>query len=395
MSAPAARDERPLVAHVIHRLAVGGLENGVVNLVNHMPAERYRHAVVCLTDFTDFRSRIRRADVPVAALHKREGKDPACYLRLWRELRRLRPAIVHTRNLGTLDGVIPAWCAGRARRIHGEHGFEALDAAGMRPRYVRMRRALRPLIHAWVAMSKHLERWLWEGVGVEPERVVQIYNGVDSERFAPPESGRGPLPEPGFAPAGSLIVGSVGRMDPVKDLPTLARALAALTRRAPALAERVRWVHVGDGAARDEVRRIAEESGLGDRVLVTGLRDDVPQWLRAFDVFALPSLAEGISNTLLEAMASGVPAIASSVGGNPELVVEGETGALVPAGDADALAGALVAYLGDPGRRAAHGAAARRRAQTRFAIPRMVERYAGLYDRVLRGERPRPREREG
>src|SRR5271157_5504743 len=96
--------EAPLVAHIVYRLAVGGLENSLVNLINLMPATRYRHAVVCLTDYTDYRERIRRSDVPTIAINKSEGQDPGAYWRLWKVLRRLRPAIVHTRTMGTLEG---------------------------------------------------------------------------------------------------------------------------------------------------------------------------------------------------------------------------------------------------------------------------------------------------
>ena len=109
-------DRRPLVAHVIYRLGIGGLENGVVNLVNRLPEARFRHAIVCLTDYTDFRRRIARPDVSVHAIHKGPGHDPGAWLRLYRLFRTLRPAVVHTRNLGCLEALLPAWLAG-VRRV--------------------------------------------------------------------------------------------------------------------------------------------------------------------------------------------------------------------------------------------------------------------------------------
>jgi glycosyltransferase involved in cell wall biosynthesis len=114
-----------------------------------------------------------------------------------------------------------------------------------------------------------------------------------------------------------------------------------------------------------------------------GERHDVPELMRAFDVFALPSLGEGISNTVLEAMASGLPVVATQVGGNPELVEEGKTGTLVPPGDARALAAAARAYAEDPARASAHGAAGRRQAEAKFSIASMVAAYLGVYDAVL------------
>ncbi len=122
------------MAHVIHGLRTGGLENGLVNLINRTPSERYRHAVVCLTGYDRFAERIERDDVPLVALGKREGKDPGLYLRTWHRLRQLRPEIVHTRNLGTLDMLLPAWLAGVPIRVHGEHGRDMVDLHGTQPR---------------------------------------------------------------------------------------------------------------------------------------------------------------------------------------------------------------------------------------------------------------------
>jgi hypothetical protein len=151
----------PLVAHVIHRLDFGGLENGLVNLVNRIPADRYRHAVLCLSGINqEFRRRIRRPDVEVLSLDKQPGKDPAVYLRMWRLLRRLRPRILHTRNLGTVDMQWIGLLAGVPHRVHGEHGWEASDPQGASSRSLAIRRACRPVVHRYVPMSKDIARWL-------------------------------------------------------------------------------------------------------------------------------------------------------------------------------------------------------------------------------------------
>jgi hypothetical protein len=142
----------PLICHVIYRLDYGGLENGLVNLVNHLPRDRYRHAIVCLAGYGELRSRIARDDVEVLSIDKRPGKDPLSYARLWRMLTSLRPAIVHTRNIGTVDLQWVALAAGTQYRIHGEHGWDASDPDGSNPRQLRIRRACRPVIHRWVAM---------------------------------------------------------------------------------------------------------------------------------------------------------------------------------------------------------------------------------------------------
>ena len=112
----------PLVAHAIYRLDVGGLENGLVNLINRIPAQRFRHAIICLTEYSEFRQRLTRDDVAVYALHKPPGNSPMTQFRLWRLLNQLRPDIVHTRNMGALEATLPAALAGVPVRIHGEHG---------------------------------------------------------------------------------------------------------------------------------------------------------------------------------------------------------------------------------------------------------------------------------
>jgi glycosyltransferase involved in cell wall biosynthesis len=151
----------------------------------------------------------------------------------------------------------------------------------------------------------------------------------------------------------------------------------------PAARRRLRLVIVGDGALRAEIESLLAGAGIRDLAWLAGARDDVPELLRSLDLFVLPSRAEGISNTILEAMACGLPVVATAVGGNAELVVDGETGRLVPAGDPAALAAAIRAYLDDPGLLDAHGAAGRRRVEERFDLDAMVAAYLAVYDAVL------------
>jgi len=172
-------------------------------------------------------------------------------------------------------------------------------------------------------------------------------------------------------------------MEPEKDPLTLVRAFIRLVGEGRAGAENTCLALVGSGSQYEQVRREIEDAGLGGRVWLPGERDDVPEILRALDLFVLPSLAEGISNTVLEALASGVPVVATRVGGNPELVVDGECGALVPPGDSGSLAEAVSGCLRDPERLAGLGAAARERAVGRFSIDAMVDAYLGVYRRVL------------
>ncbi|MEO8523689.1 MAG: TIGR03088 family PEP-CTERM/XrtA system glycosyltransferase [Caldimonas sp.] len=371
---------RPLVLHVIHHLVIGGMENGLVNLINHMPASRYGHAIACIEDFSSFRDRIKNPEVEVFALHRsRIGVWPLRRA-LYQLCRRLKPAIVHTRNLSGLDALLPARLAGVPSRVHGEHGWDMSDLHGTHRRPTLLRKLHSPLIDRYVAVSRNLETYLHERVGIRPERIRQIYNGVDTRRFEPRDRRSAmQLPE-SFRRGDAVVVGTVGRLQPVKDQATLVRAFAALAQRHPELADRARLLIVGDGPEKAELMRLAASLELGDRVHFTGPLEDVPAALSALDLFVLPSLNEGISNTILEAMASGLPVLASGVGGNVELIEEGVTGRLFQAGDGDALTAMIAGYLAEPRLRSLHGQAARARARDRFSLDSMVNQYAELYD---------------
>lgn len=372
------------IAHVIHRLQVGGLENGLVNLINRLPADRFEHVIVCLTDYTDFRNRIT-ADVELYAMHKRPGQDFGLYWRLWKLFRKLKPDVVHTRNLATLESQASALLAGVPVRVHGEHGRDVHDLDNTEWKYRMLRKMFRPAIKRYIALSRDLQSYLTEDVGVKEKKVNLICNGVDTECFLPARDRRAPLPVENFAGSQQMVIGTVGRMEPVKDQLTLARAFIRLVGETPGGRDRLRLVMVGDGSLRAQVTRVLDEAGLLSCVWLPGVRDDTPDLLRGLDVFVLPSLGEGISNTILEAMASGLPVVATSVGGNAELVSEGETGWIVPRDDPTALAAALRRYVDAPALRKRHGIAARAMAESRFSIGRMVQDYMELYDDVCAG----------
>ena len=373
----------PIIAHVIYQLAVGGLENGLVNVINRMPVDRYHHVIISLNACTDFRNRIKNPNVEVHVLQKRPGKDLRLYGKLWRLFRHLKPDIVHTRNLATLEAQLPALVAGVPYRIHGEHGRDMHDLDGTSKKYQLLRRLFRPLIHRYIALSLELERYLQEQIGVPEGKISHICNGVDTEKFTPTGAqARAALPGD-FSGSDKIVIGTVGRMEAVKDQITLAHAFVRLVNEYPGGRESLRLIMVGDGALRESARLILEEAGLAQAAWLPGEREDVPDMLRAMDVFVLPSLAEGISNTILEAMASGLPIVATDVGGNDELVDQDKTGFLVPRGEPAALADAIRMYIDNPELRRLHGANARKRSEDEFSIDTMVQRYQDVYDAQL------------
>ena len=258
-------DARPLVLHVVHRFDTGGLENGVVNLINHMPQEAYRHAVMALTEVTDFRKRIQRDDVEFIALNKPPGHGIWLYPQLYRLFRRMRPAIVHSRNLAALEVQVPAWAAGVPVRIHGEHGRDVGDLDGSNRKYQRMRRLYRPFVNRYVALSNDLAAYLHEAVFVPDERITQAYNGVDTERFLPGDGIPARLDGCPFDPAQHWIVGTVGRMAAVKNQQMLAQAFVMALRSAPDLRERLRLVMIGEGPLREVSQALLEMKPAGLR----------------------------------------------------------------------------------------------------------------------------------
>jgi sugar transferase (PEP-CTERM/EpsH1 system associated) len=380
-------DPRPLIVHVVYRFAVGGLENGVVNLVNRMAGSRWRHAILSLTEVeSQMRARIQRSDVQYLELRKGPGHLWRDYPRLVRALRELQPAIVHTRNLAALEAQVAARLAGVPVRIHGEHGWDVHDPDGTSRKYQLVRRVYRPFVQHYVALSRQIEDYLTQAVGVPVARVSQIYNGVDAQRFraaAAQDDRRAPLAAAPLSCEGALVVGTVGRLQAVKDQKLLVQAMVQVVREQPAARDRLRLVIVGDGPLRGELQQAIDAAQLADIAWLAGEQADVPAWLRALDLFVLPSRSEGISNTILEAMASGLPVIATRVGGNAELIDAPTTGDLFATGDAAALATHLQRALDEPGRSAAQGAAGRRRIEQRFSLDAMVSAYESMYDRML------------
>lgn len=383
------QDSPALIAHVVYRFGIGGLENGVVNLINRLPAGRWRHAVVALTAVDEaMQRRVIRNDVEYIALDKGPGHLIPHYPRLYRLLRRLQPSIVHTRNLAALEAVVPARLARVGAVVHGEHGRDADDIEGRNLRYRWVRRAYSPFVSRYVALSLDLQRYLVEGVGIAPARISQLYNGVDCAAFAPAGRERPLLDGFPFNDPGLFVVGTVGRLDAVKDQSNLARAFVAALRRHPQARARLRLVIVGEGRLRGEVEQILDDAEATELAWLPGERHDVADVMRALDCFVLPSLSEGISNTLLEAMASSLPVIATRVGGNAELMEEGLTGKLVPRADHEALATEMLRYFDNPQLARRHGRAGRDLVEKRFSIEAMVRRYDELYTQLLKRSAP-------
>jgi sugar transferase (PEP-CTERM/EpsH1 system associated) len=361
---------RARIVQVIPSLRMGGLENVALRLVEHL-APVSEQVAVTPAGTGPLATRFP-AGVSVFPLGETHPPDRWNTLRMARLFRKLRPDIVHTRNWTCIDAIIGARLAGVPVVIQGEHGREAADPEGRNRRRQQVRRLLSPFVTEFVTVSRDLARWLIEEVRVPARKVRTIYNGVDTERYAPGD--RAGARQALGIPPDWTVAGTVGRLDPVKDQAGLIRAFAQTANQGKSV-----LVIAGDGPSRRHLLAMVSELALGDRVRLLGERDDVPLILRALDVFVLSSIGEGISNAILEAMATGLPVIATRVGGNIELVRDGLTGRLIEPRRPEPLAEALTAYFDDPVLARAHGAAGRERAAGKFGLERMLAGYTALY----------------
>jgi sugar transferase (PEP-CTERM/EpsH1 system associated) len=270
-----------------------------------------------------------------------------------------------------------AMLAGVPVRINGAHGRDASDPDGTNPRHRMLRRVMLPFHDCMYGNSADLVRWNREFIGVPANKSRLLGNGIDSDKFHPAVHGKDDVP--GFGP-GCTVIGTVGRIQDVKNHAGLVDAFIALRQLLPAQAASLRLAIVGDGPLLTRLRQKVSDAGIADLVWLPGGRTDIADILRSLDIFCMPSLAEGTPGSALEAMASGLPVVGTRVGGLPEVVDDGVTGMLVPPDDAPAMAAALARYAADPGVARLHGVAGRERILNRYNMPAMVAAYQSMYD---------------
>ncbi|MDR2261802.1 MAG: TIGR03088 family PEP-CTERM/XrtA system glycosyltransferase [Azoarcus sp.] len=370
------------VLHCLYSFEMGGLENVVVQLINRLPADEFAHTVLALTTIGECRARVTRADVAFIALGKPPGHAVRFYPRILALLRERRPDIVHTCNLAALEIAPLSRLAGVRGHIHAEHGW---DIGGGNARHLFLRRLYRRFTHHQVAVSADIHAYLHRRVGVPLRKLSLIANGVDPVIFAPGDAA--PVPGCPFAPGRHWLIGTVGRLAAIKNQAFLARAFVRAVRSGTPAARDLRLLVVGEGEMRVDIEAILRREGMMDLAWLPGARDDIPAILRMLDCFVLPSHSEGMPLAVLEAMASGLPVIATPVGSVPDLVRDGDTGFLVPPDDDEALSARLLACAASRETKALVGARARARVQRDFNIAQTTARYRELFNRVPKEDR--------
>lgn len=358
--------------HVVYSLRIGGLESVIVDLVNKT-SSNFDNTICCITGPGPMADRIKNENVKIITIGKREGLDLALPLRFAKLFSLHKPDIVHTTNWGTIDAIIGAKLARVPSVVHAQHGWDISDVVKPRGRKKRIMKLLSYKVDKFIAVSDEIREWLVEDIGVKKDKVVLIDNGVDTGKFSPKDKDviRRKL---GYDTE-TVIIGTVGRLDPVKNQRSLILAFKNLTEKY----KNIGLMLIGDGPLRGELMRLTESLGISDRVLFLGEREDVDELLNVMDIFVLPSIAEGMPKTVLEAMSTGLPVVASEVGAIPKLVIHGETGLLIPPSDENALIEAIEYYLLNPSKREVHGCAGRKRILERFSLNRMVQAYEELF----------------
>ncbi len=365
------------IIHIVPSLETGGMENGVVNLVNNLDPLLFSFSICCLKKEGSLKGRLKK-DIAVHCLNKQKGISLFTFLKLTKIIRQEKADIVHTHGWGggALYGIISAKLSGTPIIINGEHGtlFDQTKIRRIAQKFLSW------FIDVIITVSDDLKQDLINKMGINQKKIQTIINGVDTVKFRPDESLRTQKRiELGLKD--EILIGTVGRLVPVKDYQTLIKAAAQIMGEKGR--DKISLVLIGDGSCRKELENTAKALNIEDKVHFLGEKDDVPSWLNAMDIFVLSSLDEGLSNTILEAMAVGKAVVATRVGGNSEIIRDKETGLLSPVGDVETLAGILTDLIENPLKIAGLGANARKSTENEFSLQFMVKNYEQVYKRCL------------
>lgn len=370
----------PRVLQVVLSLNPGGTERLVLELATRLHAGMPM-MVCCLDEAGSWAGELESRAIGVRSLGRQEGFRPGLARAIASIAREHRASVIHAHHYSPfVYSALSRLCGSGARVIFTEHG--RLSDARPSPKRRVANRLLTTLPHGVFAVSGDLKAHM-VGEGFSPAAIRVIYNGIDV----------GPLPDAAARARarqrlgvsdGTFVIGTIARLDPVKDLGTLIRATAAFMTQRPVTPIAV--AIVGDGAERAALEQLAASSGAALAVRFLGHRDDAREWLAGCDAYVNCSISEGVSLTILEAMAAGLPVVATRVGGTPEVVpaatpgaMEAACGLLVPARDARALADALSRLAASPSLRQSLGRAARARVEAHFTLDRMVREYRDVY----------------
>lgn len=357
------------IAHVVFSFGYGGLERRILRLIDGFASDRVNFHIISLRDsdgaFLETGPRVTHE-----VLHAQPGIDMRAIAALRRYLRAHDVHIVHSHNwVSMLEGIVCARLARVPVAVHGEHGASRFLPEQLRWRRTVVQRLLARAADRIVPVNEPIAERVREVWGLDGNAITVIQNGVDVAKFTPTEAPRGE----------EIVIGSISRLEPIKNFPCLVRAVAMLNRDPGT--PRYRLVIVGAGSERERLDSLVQELGATDFVEFPGSTDTPEAWYGKFDIYVNCSFSEGMSNTVLEAMACGLPVVASDVAGHRTWLAEGENAVFFPADEPMALAAAL-ASLDTPAR---HRMAAANRSKVvdGYSQATFIAAYRRLYTDLL------------
>jgi len=360
------------ILYMTDDLDIGGAEQVMFTLVESLPKHKYR-PIVCSLENGPLVQRLIQKNLKIVILPKKRPYDMMFLLKLIHLIRKERIKIIHSHSL---ISSVYGWIAAKSTHtplvitLHGKSLFNLKRGNNLFP-------FLAKHCSKVICVSKDLEKEM-KRRGLSTKKLVVIYNGINLEKFYKRKPTNNLKKELDFNPS-DLIVGSVGTLRAVKNYDCLLESVPQVLNKFP----NTKFILVGDGPLKNILQKKAETLGISNSVIFLGQRNDIPRILSIFDLFVLPSVTEGISIALLEAMATELPVVATCVGGNPEVVLDNKTGLLIPPKDPDKLAKAIISLLGDKDKRLTMGKEGRKRVEKRFSIQTMVKQYGELYRSLL------------
>lgn len=362
------------VMHLLLSLDIGGLETFVLSIVKKADRTKFNTSVCSMSPNGKLVDEFKQTGTMISVVEKKQGIDYSLSLRLAKLLRQEQIQIIHTHNsCAWLYGGIAAKIAG-IQLIHTEHSNPSLNEK----RILLAERALAMITNTIICDSEDVANFMVHKQKIGTHKIKVILNGIDVEMFQKNIDIIAKRAE-FHIDADELVIGSVGRLALVKDYLTLIKAFQTVKHKIG----KCKLLIVGDGVLRAELEAYVDLNELKQNVIFLGSRRDVPEIIPIFNVFVLSSLSEGLPIALLEAMAAGIPVVATKVGGIPEVIIDGRTGLLVPSRSPEELAEAILAILLDRKKAVSMGIAGRGRVEEQFNLKNTSRRYEQVYDETI------------
>lgn len=366
------------IMHILYGLGMGGLEKRLTSLINDMDKNVFSHSICTFSDDFKGREYIKNMETKYFLIKKKYGNDFTVPLRLAGLLRKEKPVIVRTYNWSGIYGIIAARLSWIPIIIHSEHGFNIDEMYQKKNRRIIARRILLSGVDKIIAVSKGLEKWLHCDIGIPQDKIAYISNGCDLDSFRP---GKNDLGRRGLGiEEKDFVIGTVGTLNELKDQKTLISAFAQINKNNSSL----KLLIVGDGPERKGLETLGQHLGVAKNIIFTGIVKGPQEIYRVMDIFVLPSRSENCPNAILEAMATGLPIVATNVGDVGYMLGGENGGIIVNPGNAVAIANGIKQFLDDPNDAKARGCFSRKRAEELFDSKKVVSLYGKLYLDLLK-----------